>query len=114
MTEEVKEETEVVEEEKKEEEDKLNPYDYSCEILLSKTTLENANDKKFPSDAYLVWYNIDGKEMLDLTRSSKQSNIFDMYYDKYKKELKRIEWGAGVVNPSMWGYKQSDKKKKKK
>ena len=35
MTEEVKEETEVVEEEKKEEEDKLNPYDYSCEILLS-------------------------------------------------------------------------------
>jgi len=114
MTEEVKEETEVVEEEKKEEEDKLNPYDYSCEILLSKTTLEKANDKKFPSDAYLVWYTIDGKEMLDLTRSSKQSNIFDMYYDKYKKELKRIEWGMGTINPTMWGYRQSDKKKKKK
>ena len=52
--------------------------------------------------------------MLDLTRSSKQSNIFDMYYDKYKKELKRIEWGMGTINPTMWGYKQSDKKKKKK
>ena len=113
MTEEVKEEEEVVVEEKKDE-NKLNPYDYSCEILLSKTNLEKANDKKFPSDAYLVWYTIDGEEMLDLTRSSKQSNIFDMYYDKYKKELKRIEWGMGTINPTMWGYKQSDKKKKKK
>ena len=114
MTEEVKEETEVVEEEKKEEEDKLNPYYYSCHILLSKTTLEKANDKRFPSDAYLVWYNIDGEEMLDLTRSAKKSNIFDMYYDKYSTNLKRIEWGYGTVNPSQWGYKQSEKKKKKK
>ena len=113
MTEEVKEETKVVEEEKKVE-DKLNPSDYSCEILLSKTTLEKAKDKKFPSDAYLVWYSVDGNELLDLTRAGKMSNVFDMYYDFYKKELKRIEWGYGTVNPSLWGYKQPDKKKKKK
>ena len=114
MTEEVKEETEVVEEEKKEEEDKLNPYDYSCEILLSKTNLEKANDKKFPSDAYLVWYTIDGKEMLDLTRSSKQSNIFDMYYDKYgKRTIQSIDFGYGTVNPKLWRYKAPNEKKKR-
>ncbi len=112
MTEGVKEEKEVTEENV--EENKLSPSDYSCEILLSKTNLENANDKKFPSDAYLVWYNVDGNEMLDLTRSSKRSNIFDMYYDRYKKDLKRIEWGTGTTTPSMWGYSQTDKKKKKK
>ncbi len=109
MTEEVKEESKV-----EVEEDKFNPSAYSCDILLSKTTLEKANDKKFPTDAYLVWYNVEGKELLDVTRSGKQSNIFDMYYDKYKKDLKRIEWGYGTINPSQYGYKQPDKKKKKK
>ena len=104
---------EVVEEEKKEE-NKIKPEDYSCQVLLENTTLEKANDKSFPSDGYLVWYNIEGKELLDVTRSSKMSNVFDMYYDKYGKELKRIEWGFGTINPSQWGYKQSEKKKKRK
>ena len=35
-------------------------------------------------------------------------------YDKYGKELKRIDWGFGTINPTMWGYKQPDKKKKRK
>ena len=104
---------EVVEEEKKEE-SKIKPEDYSCQVLLENTTLEKANDKSFPSDGYLVWYNIEGKELLDVTRSGKMSNAFDMYYDKYGKELKRIEWGFGTINPSQWGYKASEKKKKRK
>ena len=107
-------EGEVAEEEKKEEENKINPSDYSCQILLEKTTLEKAKDRSLPRDGYLVWYNVEGKELLDVTRSGKQSNIFDMYYDKYGKELKRIEWGYGTINPSQWGYKQSEKKKKRK
>ena len=107
-------EGEVAEEEKKEEENKINPSDYSCQILLEKTTLEKAKDKSLPRDGYLVWYNVEGKELLDVTRSGKQSNIFDMYYDKYGKELKRIEWGYGTINPSQCGHKQDEKKKKKK
>ena len=105
---------EVAEKEKKEEENKIDPSDYSCQVLLEKTTLEKANDKSLPSDGYLVWYNVDGKELLDVTRSGKQANVFDLYYDKYGKELKRIEWGFGTINPSQWGYKQPDKKKKRK
>ena len=111
MTEEVKEESKR---EVEKEENKINPSDYSCQILLEKTTLEKAKDKSLPRDGYLVWYNVEGKELLDVTRSGKQSNIFDMYYDKYKKDLKRIEWGYGTINPSQYGYKQPDKKKKKK
>ena len=107
-------EQEVEEKEKKEEENKIDPSDYSCQVLLENTTLEKANDKSLPTDGYLVWYNVDGNELLDVTRSGKQANVFDLYYDKYGKELKRIEWGFGTINPSQWGYKQPDKKKKRK
>ena len=63
----------------------VNPSDYSCQILLEKTTLEEANDKTFPNDARLIWYIVDGVEYIDLTRCKKTSGLFDMYYDKYGK-----------------------------
>ena len=112
MTTEVKTEKQVAEEQQ--EDDKMRPEEYSCQILLDKTSLEKANDKSFPTDAYLVWYNVDGNELLDVTRSSKKVNIFDMYYDKYGKNLKRIEYGFGGVNPTQWGYKPPEKKKRRK
>ena len=96
--------------EKKEEENKLNPSDYSCEVLLEKTTPQSANDKKLPSDAFNVFYLVDGEERLDVTRSAKMSNVFDYYYDRYGN-VKRIEYGYGAVNPTQWGYKQPEKKK---
>ena len=113
MTAEVETEKKVAEEEKKEE-SRFNPAEYSCHVLLENTTLEKANDKSFPSDAYLVWYNVDKEELLDVTRSHKKSNIFDMYYDKYGNNLKRIDYGYGSVNPSQWGYKKPDKKRRRK
>ena len=104
----------VAEEEKKKEEEKFNPSDYSCEVLLEKTTKDKAEDKKFPSDAFIVKYIVDGKELMDVTRSAKPSNIFDLYYDKYGKgALQAIDWGYGTVNPSQWGYKQPEKKKRR-
>ena len=112
MTTEVKTEKQVAEEQQ--EDDKMRPEEYSCQILLDKTSLEKANDKSFPTDAYLVWYNVDGNELLDVTRSSKQVNIFDMYYDKYGKNLKRSEYGLGAGNPTQWGYKPPEKKKTRK
>ena len=60
-------------------------------------------------------YTVDGKQLIDVTRSSKQSNIFDLFYDKYGKgALQAIEWGYGTVNPSQWGYKQPEKKRGRK
>ncbi len=93
----------------------FKPADYSCEILLEKTTEEKARDKKFPSDACIIRYTVDGTKLIDVTRSSKQVNIFDLYYDKYGKgALQAIEWGYGTVNPSQWGYKQPEKKRGRK
>tara|TARA_R100000234_G_C4880916_1_gene127323 strand:- start:88 stop:450 length:363 start_codon:yes stop_codon:yes gene_type:complete len=99
--------------EKEAEENKIDPAEYSCQVLLENTTLEKADDKSFPTDAYRVWYNVDGNELLDVVRSHKQVNIFDMYYDRYGKNLKRIEYGSGTINPHQWGYKKPEKPKRK-
>ena len=89
------------------------PCSYGCDILLEKTTLEKAKDFSFPNDAYLVWYEIDDNEHIDLVRGTRV-RIFDMYYDKYGPGVvKKIDFGYGRTNPKLWGYKQPEKKKRK-
>lgn len=92
----------------------VNPSDYGCQILLEKTTIDAANDKSFPNDARLIWYVVDGVEHVDLTRCSKTSKLFDMYYDKYGKgAVQKIDFGYGTVNPKLWGNKPKKEKKRK-
>ena len=106
-----------VSEEKEMETKSINSEDsssYGCEILLEKTTIEQAKDKSFPSDGRLIWYIVDGKTHIDLTRCRKVSDLFDMYYDKYGPgSVQKIDFGYGTVNPKMWGYKKPDRKKKR-
>ena len=112
MSTKTKTEREVDQEEKKEEE-KFKPSDYSCEILLEKTTADKENDKYFQTDAFNITYEVDGKDCLDVARSSKRVNLFDFYYDKYRN-VKRIDYGSGTVNPTQWGYKSPEKKTRRK
>ena len=96
-------------------EPKFDPSEYSCEILQEKTTPEKANDRKLPSDAFNVTYIVEGETRLDVTRSGKMVNVFDMYYDRYGKgSVQKIDYGHGTVNPSQYGYKAPDKKRKRK
>jgi len=95
-------------------EEKFDPSQYSCEIIHEKTTPDKANDRKLPSDAFNVTYAVEGKTYLDVTRSAKMVNIFDMYYDRYGKDcVKEIDYGQGTVNPGQWGYKTPVRKVKK-
>lgn len=90
------------------------PHEYGCEIIFENTTIEKAKDSSLPNDAYLIWYIIDGEERIDLTRTAKRVNLFDMYYDKYGPgSVQKIDFGYGRTNPKLWGYKQPEKKKKK-
>ena len=96
-------------------EPKFDPSEYSCEILQEKTTPEKANDRKLPSDAFNVTYIVEGETRLDVTRSGKMVNVFDMYCDRYGKgSVQRIDYGHGTVNPSMYGFKKPEKKARKK
>ena len=64
-------------------EPKLDGSQYSCQVILEKCTLEQALDRSLPTDARLIRYQVDGKDFLDVTRSAKASNIFDLYFDTY-------------------------------
>ena len=101
--------------EQKKIEDKFNASDYSCEIILEKTTSDKAQEKQFPTDAFIVKYVVDGQNYIDLTRSEKMMNIFDMYYDRYGKDcVQKIDYGHGTIKPSQYGYKSPEKKKRRK
>ena len=95
-------------------EKKFDTSPYFCEIILEKTTKEKAADKKLPTDAFNVFYTLDGKEHIDVTRSEKMSNIFDMYYDRYGKDaVQKIDYGAGTIRPNLWGLKKPPERKRK-
>lgn len=86
---------------------------YGCEIIKHNCTLDEAKDPNVPSDAYIVTYKINGSVTYDLTRSSKRSNIFDMYYDNLGPVVQDINWGYGRINPKLWGYQAPKNKKRK-
>ena len=91
-----------------------NTAQYSCQIILEKTTIDKAEDRKLPTDAFNVTYVVEGEQLLDVTRSGKMVNVFDLYYDRYGKDsVKKIDYGHGTVNPSQWGYKTPPSRRKK-
>ena len=95
-------------------EKKFDTSPYSCEIVLEKTTVEKANDRQLPTDAFNVFYIVEGETRLDVTRSGKMVNIFDMYYDRYGKgSVQKIDYGHGTVRPNLWGAKPTPKQKKR-
>ena len=114
MTTKPKTENQVAEEPKKPEK-KFDTSVYSCEIILEKTTLEKAEDKSLPTDAFNVTYMVEGTEHLDVTRSEKMANVFDLYYDRYGKgAIQKIDYGHGTIRPNLWGIKATPPKKGKK
>ena len=87
---------------------------YGCEVLQEKTTRQMANDKSLPSDAKLITYVYNGQTYMDLTRSSKDVRLFDLYYDTYGPgAVQKIEFGYGSVNPKTWGYEPPETKKRR-
>ena len=104
-----------VAEEAKKPEKKFDTSVYSCEIILEKTTKEKSTDRQLPTDAFNVTYVVDGKQHLDVTRSEKMANVFDMYYDRYGKDaVQKIDYGCGTIRPNLWGLKPPEKKKRRK
>ena len=92
---------------------KLNEL-YGTDILVENGSHEELTTTQAPNDAYIIKYVYDDSVRCDLTRGTK-TNLFDMYWDKLKNDLKSIDYGKGTIKPSLWGYKspQSSKKKKK-
>jgi len=78
-------------------------------VFKQNCSKEEASDKTLPYTCYLVTYTVDGKETYDLAISTKQVEMFDYYWDLYKKDF--IGWvqSDGRMNPKLW---QDPSKKK--
>lgn len=85
---------------------------YGCDILIENGSYADVCTKDAPNDAYIVKYVVDDNICYDLTRGTRV-RLFDMYWDKFRGNLKHIDFGYGRVNPKLWGYKSPEKKKRK-
>jgi hypothetical protein len=85
---------------------------YGCEIMVENGSYAEVCTKEAPNDAHIIKYMVDDKICFDLTRGTK-TRLFDMYWDKFRENLKSIGWGYGKYNPKTWGYKSPEKKRRK-
>lgn len=71
-------------------------------IIHENCDLEKVNNIQLPNNAYVVTYIKDGAPTYDISSAAKQVEIFDTYYDKYKKDLISIIQSKGTANPKLW------------
>ena len=105
-----KKESKIIWSKKEKEESKEK---YGCEIVIENGSLNEVRTTNAPTDSYIAHYIHGDKDHYDLVRGTRVK-IFDMYYDKFKGDLKSIEYGSGNVKPNLWGYRAPSKNKKRK
>ena len=74
---------------------KMNLIHEDCDPTLAK-------DKKLPYTSYLVEYMREGRIAYDIANATSKVELFDTYYDKYKKDFKQFTQTEGRVNPTLW------------
>ena len=72
------------------------------QLLQEKCDPGVATDKTLPTSAYLVTYKLEGEDTYDLVISGKAADIFDEYYDKYKKDFVTMKQAEGIISPNLW------------
>ena len=83
-------------------------------IIQEKCDPKAADDKQLPNNAYLIQYEVEGKVVHDIAMAQKAVDIFDQYYDKYKKGFKWLKQTGGTVRPNLWNAPAPKRKKRKK
>ena len=87
--------------------------DEKIKLIFEKCPRDKANDKKLPSDSFIVSYEHDKELKHDIIRAAAQVDVFDAYYDKYKN-VKGIEWTKGIIHPKTYdGQTKTPAPKKK-
>lgn len=81
-------------------------------ILQEKCDASLSQDKSLPYTAYLIEYEEGDNTYFDIAISGKKSEIFDHYYDKYKKGFINMTQTEGRVSPKLWGAQQPKKSRK--
>ena len=85
----------------------------SVTVIAEKCDPKAADDKTLPYTAYLIQYEHEGKIEYDIAMGQKAVDIFDHYYDKYKKGFKWLRQSGGTQKPNLWNNAPPKRKKKK-
>ena len=86
----------------------------SINVLHEKCDLEKDNNTKLPYTAYVIQYELEGELVHDIAMGSKAVDIFDHYYDKYKKGFKWLRQSKGTQKPNLWNQQPPKRKRKRK
>ena len=86
----------------------------SVTVIHEKCDPKAAEDKSLPYTSYLIQYEHEGKIEHDIAMGQKAVDIFDHYYDKYKKGFKWLKQSGGTQKPNLWNVKTPQRKKRKK
>ena len=93
----------------------MGSVDVPClQVSKEKCTKEEALNPTLPYTCYLVTYKVDGEERHDLTVAQKAVELFDYYYDLYKKDFITFIQSGGRVNPKLWNNQSTPQKQKPK
>ena len=85
----------------------------AVKVLKEKCNPDDAKDKSLPYSAYLVEYKVDDKSCFDIAITGRAVDLFDYYYDLYKKNFIKFTQSAGIVNPKLWNDPTQPKKGKR-
>ena len=72
-----------------------------------------AKDKKLHYTAYIVEYMREGRIAYDIVNTTSAVEVFDEYYDKYKKDFKTMQQTEGRINPKLWNNQSTPPPPKK-
>jgi len=82
-------------------------------VIQEKCDPKAADDRKLPYTAYLIEYKVEGKSNYDIAMGDSQVEIFDSYYDKYKKDFVGFKQTEGRQRPNLYNTLNAPPKRKK-
>ena len=86
---------------------------YGVQVFLNDCQEKDIDESKYPSDCYLIVYQINNRTYQDLVRGPKRVTLFDAYYDMLNPiggRVLQIKGWYGKINPKLWGNKPKKKK----
>ena len=85
-------------------------------VIQEKCDPKLAEDRNLPYTAYLIEYKVGGKSTYDIAMGDSQVEIFDNYYDKYKKDFVGFKQTEGRQRPNLYmnGANPPQRKRRKK
>ena len=79
----------------------INASGCGCRVIATGITPDAAEDKKLPTNSYLMELEKDGEKWFDIVMGGTVA-IFDCYYDTFGHCVKKMSYTKGAKAPGMY------------